>query len=73
MAILNAIVLIFTSPFGWIAGQFSETNRRLPFILSIFLYVIGIVLAYYAGRPSTQKEVDPESSDLQTVVVESNG
>lgn len=73
MAILNAIVLIFTSPFGWIAGQFSETNRRLPFILSIFLYVIGIALAYYAGRPATQKDVDPQSSDLQTVVVESNG
>jgi MFS family permease len=50
MAILYVIVIIFTTPFGWIAGQLSEINRLLPFILNIVLFIIGAVLVYVAGH-----------------------
>jgi MFS family permease len=50
MALLNMVVIAFTSPFGWIAGQLSGMNRSLPFVLSICLYAIGGVLTYLAGR-----------------------
>lgn len=50
MAILYMAVLLFTSPFGWIAGQMSEINRNLPFMLNIALYTLGAGLAFAAAR-----------------------
>jgi len=50
MAILAVIVIVFTSPFGWIAGQLSEIDRNLPFILNIFLFSLAGLLTYLAGR-----------------------
>jgi hypothetical protein len=50
MAMLNMGVIVFTSPFGWIAGRISEVNRSLPFVLSIALFGLGAVLAYLAGQ-----------------------
>ncbi|MBN1220442.1 MAG: MFS transporter [Anaerolineae bacterium] len=50
MAILYVMVIMFTSPFGWIAGQLSEINRNLPFALNIMLFSIGILLTYLASR-----------------------
>ena len=38
-----------TSPFGWIAGQISEIDRSLPFILTIALFVVAGLLTYMAG------------------------
>ncbi len=52
MATLNAIVLILTSPFGWFAGRLSEVNRSYPFVLSIILFALGIILTYFGGRSS---------------------
>ena len=50
MALIYVVVIIFTSPFGWIAGKLSEINRILPFILSLVLYSIGAVLTYLAAQ-----------------------
>jgi len=50
MAILYTLVLVFTSPFGWIAGQISEINRSLPFVLNIVLLSTGGLLTYLASR-----------------------
>ena len=50
MAILSAIVMVFTSPFGWIAGRLSEIDRTLPFILTTVLFIIGGVLIYLTSR-----------------------
>lgn len=49
-AILFALVILLTSPFGWIAGQLSETNRTLPFVLNILLLLIGMGLVSLAWR-----------------------
>jgi hypothetical protein len=46
MAILYACVIICTSPFGWIAGQLSEVNRSLPFVLNLGLLSLGAWLTY---------------------------
>jgi MFS family permease len=50
MAILYLVMLTATTPFGWIAGQASQINRSLPFVINIVLYSIGAVLAFVASR-----------------------
>jgi hypothetical protein len=50
MALLFVLVILFTSPFGWIAGQLSELNRVYPFILIVVLFVVGIALTLLAAR-----------------------
>jgi MFS family permease len=50
MSLLFLVVIIFTTPFGWIAGQLSEISRVLPFVLNIGLYMAGAVLVYLAAR-----------------------
>lgn len=50
MAILYTLVLVFTSPFGWIAGQLSEVERSLPFVLNAAFLGLGGLLTYLASR-----------------------
>jgi hypothetical protein len=50
MAIVYVIVIVCTAPFGWIAGQMSQVNRTLPFVLSIVLYALGGLLILFEGR-----------------------
>ncbi len=54
IALLFLVVIIFTTPFGWIAGELSEANRVLPFLLNISLYITGAVLVVLAARHSKQ-------------------
>lgn len=42
-------IILFTSPFGWIAGTLSEIDKSFPFILNIALFIVGSGLAYYIG------------------------
>lgn len=49
-AILAVVVISLTSPFGWIAGQLSEANRVLPFVLNIGLFLVGMGLVWFAWR-----------------------
>jgi MFS family permease len=55
MGLLYVLVITVTSPFGWIAGQLSEINRILPFLLIIVLSVAGILLIYMTGRLAKAK------------------
>jgi predicted MFS family arabinose efflux permease len=50
MAILYTVVLMLTSPFGWIAGRISEVDRRLPFALLGALSAVGILLIWWGAR-----------------------
>ncbi len=50
MGLLSVLVIVVTSPFGWIGGQLSEINRSLPFILNIVLFGVGGLLTYFEGR-----------------------
>lgn len=44
IAILLVIVLLVTSPFGWIAGQLSSMDRSYPFMMNLVLLTLGIVM-----------------------------
>ncbi len=52
MGLLSVLVIVATSPFGWIAGQLSGANRSWPFILTIVLFGVGLLLIYFEGRLS---------------------
>jgi MFS family permease len=56
MAILYTVVLMVTSPFGWIAGRISEVDRRLPFVLLAVLVGIGILLVWLGVRRSSKED-----------------
>ncbi len=57
ISITLVIVVLFSSPFGAIAGKLSEFDRILPFILNIFLFAIGIVLVWLAARYARKNPV----------------
>lgn len=54
MALLYLGMILLSSPFGWIAGQASEINRSLPFMLNIGLFTAGALLAFIASRRAPQ-------------------
>jgi MFS family permease len=56
MAIQHMIIMLATSPFGWIGGFLSEISRVLPFVLNIGLLGTGflVTLAYYAKAPGAE-------------------
>lgn len=60
MAIIYVIMILVTSPFGWIAGQMSQADRILPFVLNIVLYGLGGLLTFVAARvaPATGETGD---------------
>lgn len=55
IAILYVIVIGFTSPFGWIAGNLSSIDRKLPFVMNLVLLLCGILLTYFASLAAKQK------------------
>jgi MFS family permease len=61
LSILYVGIILFTSPFGWIAGSLSARNKDLPFMLNIALFTAGAVLAYLAGQAS-QKRLAAEAA-----------
>lgn len=61
IAILYVVILAAISPFGWIAGRFSEVNRNLPFVLNIILLSTGIILLYLAIR-ATRNQTDEQEN-----------
>jgi MFS family permease len=65
MGLLFVTVIGFTTPFGWIAGQLSEINRILPFLLNITLYVTGAVLTVLAARRAKADEEHIESKSAK--------
>jgi len=49
-AMIQVAAIALTSPFGWLAGILSETDRMLPFVMNIVLIILGGVLAYSISR-----------------------
>jgi hypothetical protein len=54
-SIVFMVVILITSPFGWIAGTLSEIDKALPFMLNIALYAVGAGLAYHIGNASQKR------------------
>lgn len=55
MGLLFVLVILLTTPFGWIGGQLSEIDRVLPFALLIVLFTAGVALTLIAGRLAGDK------------------
>jgi hypothetical protein len=49
-------VITFTSPFGWIAGQLSEMDRILPFVLNLGILAGGAFLVFLASRVAGSRQ-----------------
>jgi MFS family permease len=64
MAVLYTVVLMITSPFGWIAGQISELNRRLPFVLLVVLTGVGMLLVWLGARQEAKSQEGELSEQL---------
>lgn len=61
MAIMYVVMIGVTSPFGWIAGNLSEINQLLPFILNMVLFTFGGLLTILAERAARASvEATPE-------------
>ncbi len=50
LAILYMVMILLTSPFGWLAGKLSEIDRILPFTLNIALFMAGALLVFLTAR-----------------------
>jgi MFS family permease len=51
-SIVFMVVILLTSPFGWIAGSLSEVDKALPFVLNLALYGVAAGLAWRIGSLS---------------------
>jgi len=53
-ALLSVMMLLVTSPFGWIAGRLSTLDRRYPFVLAVGIFAVsaglGVLGAHAAHR-----------------------
>jgi MFS family permease len=63
LSIIFVGVILFSSPFGWIAGTLSGINKDLPFFLNIALFVMGAILAYTAGQFSLKEPAIEAATD----------
>ena len=63
MALLQTTVMLVSVPFGYIAGLLSDISRILPFVLSIIMLMLGImVTALYYHRFPLHKKLKIEAS-----------
>lgn len=47
-SLLYVATMAITTPFGWIIGQLSALDRRLPFLLNIFIFILIAVLIIFS-------------------------
>lgn len=49
-ALLSVMMLLATSPFGWIAGRLSTLDRRYPFVLAVGIFAVSAGLGLLGAR-----------------------
>ena len=57
IAVLFAIVLTLTAPFGWIAGALSGMDKRFPFILNLILLLLGVVVTLFVSDKVKKNDI----------------
>jgi MFS family permease len=63
LSIIFVVVILLSSPFGWIAGTLSAINKNLPFLLNITLFLLGAILAFAAGQVSRKEPIVEGTTD----------
>lgn len=56
VSLITSIMILFASPFGYLAGLLSSVDRRLPFMLNIVLYVVMIFVVARFREPTFDEE-----------------
>ena len=49
-AVINVILLLLSTPFGFIGGILADIDPRLPFILTFMVFIVCLLLMFYAER-----------------------
>ena len=58
VALLTTLMIAITSPFGGVAGALSKIDGRLPFVLSLALYLLALVVILAMKEdPGAEEEV----------------
>lgn len=55
-SLLYVVTMAITTPFGWLIGQLSAMDRRLPFILNIIIFAVIAVLVLVSRELKKQDE-----------------
>lgn len=55
-SLLTSIMILFTSPFGYLSGLLSSLDRRLPFMFNIVLYIAMIFVVARFKEPVFDNE-----------------
>lgn len=61
MAIQRTCVMLATAPFGWLSGWLSSMDRRLPFVLTSALLLLGVLVV---TRFWVTTHTEPESMPI---------
>jgi hypothetical protein len=61
VAILHMIIMVCSSPFGWIGGLLSDISRMLPFVLNLCLLAAGffVTMVFYHRDPGQIPGTEP--------------
>ncbi|NLJ68260.1 MAG: MFS transporter [Firmicutes bacterium] len=59
VSILHVTMLLFSAPFGWLAGNAAELDHRLPFVINIVLIALGFVLMLKTSGQAGQRDASP--------------
>lgn len=65
VSLMTTFMLLFTSPFGYLAGYLSSIDRRLPFVLNIVLYLIMIFIVVRFEEPVLEDALDERRNEMQ--------
>lgn len=57
MAVQHTIIMLVTSPFGWISGILSSMSRTLPFLLTGLLLFLGFLVTLSFYRSVEEREI----------------
>lgn len=55
ISLIYIVMITVSTPFGWIAGALSDWNRRSPFVLNAFFYLICLLLIILAVKEEKPK------------------
>jgi len=57
-AIMVVIILLLTTPFGYIGGLLSEIDARLPFLMTLAIFLICLLLLHIATLSEKRRQIE---------------
>jgi len=61
-ALLSVMMLLVTSPFGWIAGRLSTLDRRYPFVLAVGIFAVSAGLGALGAHAAHRERERPAAT-----------